>query len=115
MIDEIQKLLDQYLAWLRDKTTLRQVKDWIEITTPYLDRHNDYLQIYVKRENSGFIITDEGNLNSLLSSKVLRRICNRAAVLEKEITKSVLENKINYILLANKKKVPFPDMNLRVG
>ena len=60
MIDEIQKLLDQYLAWLKDKTTLRQVKDWIEITTPYLDRHNDYMQIYVKRENSGFIITDDG-------------------------------------------------------
>jgi hypothetical protein len=60
MIDEIQKLLDQYLVWLRDKTALRQVKDWIEITTPYLDRHNDYLQIYVKRENSGFILTDDG-------------------------------------------------------
>lgn len=60
MIDEIQKLLDQYLAWLRDKTALRQMKDWIEITTPYLDRHNDYLQIYVKRENSGFILTDDG-------------------------------------------------------
>lgn len=60
MIDEIQKLLDQYLAWLRDKTVLRQVKDWIEITTPYLDRHNDYLQIYVKREDSGFILTDDG-------------------------------------------------------
>lgn len=60
MIDEIQKLLDQYLAWLRDKTALRQVKDWIEITTPYLDRHNDYLQIYVKRDNSGFLLTDDG-------------------------------------------------------
>jgi len=60
MIDEIQKLLDQYLAWLKDRTALRQVKDWIEITTPYLDRHNDYLQIYVKRENNGFILTDDG-------------------------------------------------------
>ncbi|MBT9168986.1 MAG: hypothetical protein DDT19_02338 [Syntrophomonadaceae bacterium] len=60
MIDEIQKLLDQYLVWLKDKTALRQVKDWIEITTPYLDRHNDYLQIYVKRENSGFLLTDDG-------------------------------------------------------
>lgn len=60
MIDEIQKLLDQYLAWLKDKTSLRQVKDWVEITTPYLDRHNDYLQIYIKRENSSFIITDDG-------------------------------------------------------
>ncbi|GAB6273607.1 MAG: DUF1829 domain-containing protein [Peptococcaceae bacterium] len=60
MIDEIQKLIDQYLAWLKDKTTLRQVKDWIEITTPYLDRHNDYLQIYARRENSGFLLTDDG-------------------------------------------------------
>jgi hypothetical protein len=60
MIDEIQKLLNQYLSWLKDKTALRQVKDWIEITTPYLDRHNDYLQIYVRRENSGFFLTDDG-------------------------------------------------------
>jgi hypothetical protein len=60
MIDEIQKLLDQYLQWLRDKTVLRRVEDWIEITTPYLDRHNDYLQIYAKRQNSGFILTDDG-------------------------------------------------------
>src|SRR3990167_9062011 len=60
MIDEIKRLLNQYLVWLKDKTTLRIVNDWIEITTPYLDRHNDYLQIYVKRENNGFIITDDG-------------------------------------------------------
>lgn len=60
MIDEIQKLLDAYTAWLRDKTVLRQVKEWIEITTPYIDRHNDYLQIYAKRDNGGFILTDDG-------------------------------------------------------
>lgn len=59
MIDEIQTLLDQYMVWLKDKTALRQVKDWIEITTPYLDRHNDYLQIYAKRENGGFLLTDD--------------------------------------------------------
>jgi hypothetical protein len=45
-MEEIKTLMDQYVAWLRSKTTLRQVADWIEITTPYLDRHNDYLQIY---------------------------------------------------------------------
>lgn len=60
MINDVQKLLDQYLAWLKDKTSLRQVKDWIEITTPYLDRHNDYMQIYIRRENRNFIITDDG-------------------------------------------------------
>ncbi|MFA4906664.1 MAG: DUF1829 domain-containing protein [archaeon] len=61
MINEIQELLDKYLLWLKDKTALRQVQDWIEITTPYLDRHNDYLQFYVKRDNGGYILTDDGH------------------------------------------------------
>lgn len=60
MTDEFQHLLDQYATWLRDKTVLRQMKDWVEITTPYLDRHNDYLQIYAKRENGGYLLTDGG-------------------------------------------------------
>ncbi|MDO8636673.1 MAG: DUF1828 domain-containing protein, partial [Dehalococcoidia bacterium] len=60
MIDEIKTLLDNYTSWLRDKTLLRQVNDWVEITTPYLDRHNDLLQIYAKRSDSGYILTDDG-------------------------------------------------------
>ena len=61
MIGEIQTLLDQYWLWLKDRTNLREVGDWIEITTPYLDRHNDYLQIYVMRSsNGGFVLTDDG-------------------------------------------------------
>ena len=40
---------------------LREVNDqYVEITTPYLDRHNDYTQIYVRRENGGFLLTDGG-------------------------------------------------------
>lgn len=60
MIEEVQRLLDEYLAWLRDKTVLRQIDNWVEITTPYLDRHNDRIQIYAKRHNSGFVLTDDG-------------------------------------------------------
>jgi len=60
MITEIQRLLDDYLAWLRDKTALRQVDEWVEITTPYLDRHNDYVQIYAKKADTGFVLTDDG-------------------------------------------------------
>lgn len=59
MIDEIQNLLDQYIHWLKDKTTLRQIDDWVEITTPYLDRHNDYLQIFARRHNGGYELTDD--------------------------------------------------------
>ena len=60
MINEVQALLDQYWAWLRDKTVLRQVNDWVEITTPYLDRHNDHIQIYAKRDDGAFLLTDDG-------------------------------------------------------
>ncbi len=60
MIHDIQALLDRYWVWLRDRTSLREIDDWIEITTPYLDRHNDCLQIYAKRANEGFVLTDDG-------------------------------------------------------
>lgn len=60
MIGEVQSLLDQYWTWLRDRTSLREIGDWTEITTPYLDRHNDCLQIYAKRVNGGFVLTDDG-------------------------------------------------------
>lgn len=62
MIDEVRDLLDNYSRWLRDKNVLREVNDqYVEITTPYLDRHNDYTQIYVRRENGGFLLTDGGD------------------------------------------------------
>ena len=60
MMEQVQALLDRYQAWLRDKTTLRKVGEWIEITTPYLDRHNDCLQIYAKPADGGFVLTDDG-------------------------------------------------------
>ena len=60
MLTDIQRLLDAYHAWLKDKSVLRQIDEWVEITTPYLDRHNDYLQIYAKRANGGFLLTDDG-------------------------------------------------------
>ena len=59
-VGEVQSLLDQYRVWLKDRTSLRQMDGWVEVTTPYLDRHNDCLQIYVKRSNGGFVLTDDG-------------------------------------------------------
>ena len=59
-VAEIEKLLHDYRAWLRDKTTLREIDgEWVEITTPYLDRHNDALQIYARSENGGYVLTDD--------------------------------------------------------
>lgn len=61
-VAEISRLVDGYRAWLKDRTTVRSVhSDWVEITTPFLDRHNDYLQIYARTENGGIRLTDDGN------------------------------------------------------
>jgi hypothetical protein len=69
MIAEIQRLMDGYHAWLKDKSALREIDQWVEITTPYLDRHNDYVQIYAKQANGGFILTDDGyTINDLEQS-----------------------------------------------
>ena len=60
MIEDIRKLLNDYHSWLKSRTALRQIDQWVEITTPYLDRHNDYVQIYAKAASGGFLLTDDG-------------------------------------------------------
>src|SRR4051794_19000130 len=61
MLQEVSDLLDRYTQWLRDKSALRAIgTEYVEITTPYLDRHNDYTQIYVRRDNGGYVLTDDG-------------------------------------------------------
>ena len=60
MTTEMKSMLDRYWTWLRDKTTLREIDDIIEITTPHLDRHNDALQIYARRRDAGFLLSDGG-------------------------------------------------------
>lgn len=59
-MSEVRDLVTRYHDWLRDKSVVRQLDDWSEITTPFLDRHNDYVQIYARRENGGFLLTDDG-------------------------------------------------------
>ncbi len=60
IITDIEQLMDNYRAWLKEKTTLREVNDsWVEITTPYLDRNNDVLQIYVRQSIGGYLLTDD--------------------------------------------------------
>lgn len=53
--------LDSYFAWLRERTKLRTLgSGWTEITTPYLDRHNDYIQLYGRRSDTKIELSDDG-------------------------------------------------------
>ncbi len=55
-----ENLVDQYFSWLKSKTAWRDINGWAEITTPYLDRHNDYIQIYIRQNGDEWELTDDG-------------------------------------------------------
>lgn len=59
MIEDIRALVEEYRKWLKEETTFRAIDEWVEITTPYLDRHNDCLQILAKPRGDAFLLTDD--------------------------------------------------------
>lgn len=61
MFENCQNLVDTYINWLRQKISIENLNGTCEITTPFLDRHNDWLQIYVKKTDNGLILTDDSN------------------------------------------------------
>lgn len=52
--------IGNYLAWIRSNSSQKQIGDYQEITTPFVDSHNDQIQFYVCRSQSGFVLTDDG-------------------------------------------------------
>lgn len=53
-------LVDKYVTWLRSRISVEDLNGICEITTPFLDRHNDHIQIYVKETDEGLILSDDG-------------------------------------------------------
>jgi hypothetical protein len=54
---------------LKAKTAWREINGWTEITTPYIDRHNDYIQIYLRQTGDEWELTDDGEtLTDLVQS-----------------------------------------------
>lgn len=57
---ECRRLIDGYLRWLREELRITERDDVCEISTPFLDRHNDAITIYVERKNGSIRLTDDG-------------------------------------------------------
>lgn len=57
---EIQKMLDDYAQWIKSEITFQKCGEYYEITTPFLDNANDYLQFYVKQEDDCILFSDDG-------------------------------------------------------
>ena len=82
-IKDIKFLIEDYYKWLKDKTTWEQLDSWVEITTPYLDRHNDYVAIYLKQEGNFYMLTDDSyTINDLEQSGCLLDYPKRKKILD---------------------------------
>ena len=68
---ECQKLIDSYVDWLRQGLAVEEVGSACELTTPFLDRHNDHLQVYAIRQNGNIVLTDDGYILSDLRTSGL--------------------------------------------
>ena len=55
-------VIQEYLNWIKDNTIVKAVNGGgiSSISTPFLDRHNDHLNIYLSREGDNFLLTDNG-------------------------------------------------------
>lgn len=82
-LHECRQLIDSYLAWLREGLSLAHLGQSCELTTPFLDRHNDHLQIYASTDNGKIILSDDGYILSDLRASGLEMITpKRKAVLQ---------------------------------
>jgi len=59
-VNDCRKLVQDYIQWLSEKISVKDFDGICEITTPFLDRHNDHLQIYVKKIQNHLVLTDDG-------------------------------------------------------
>lgn len=53
--------ITEYIQWIKDNSAQRLIHGYTEVTTPFLDSHNDAIQFYVKREGDSFLFTDDGH------------------------------------------------------
>jgi hypothetical protein len=66
MTSIMDSLKESYLAFLRDRIQFKDLNGTIEITTPIVDRHNDYFQIYatplggdrIRLTDAGYVLAD---------------------------------------------------------
>ena len=85
---DIKKMIDSYTNWIHEEISFEKIGEYYEITTPYFDRFDDYLQIYVKQiDKDKIFLTDDGYIigNLIACGMQFRKNSSRLSVLEKTI------------------------------
>lgn len=71
LLAEAKKLVGDYGSWLKERFQTQLVGEYAVISTPFLDPHNDEIELYVRRDGNGLILTDGGNTLSDLEDSGL--------------------------------------------
>ena len=80
---ECEQLVEAYVEWLRKGLSVERLEEACELTTPFLDRHNDHLQIYAVKHDGKIVLSDDGYiLSDLRTSGLDLNTPKRKAVLE---------------------------------
>ncbi len=60
---DIRSMIDEYIEFLKKEITYRQIERGYEITTPFLNDSNDYMQIYVEeiKGEDNIVLSDGGD------------------------------------------------------
>lgn len=57
---EGKRLVDDYLTWLKEGLHLESTDSYTLISTPFLDPHNDEIQIFVEKHDEQLRLSDDG-------------------------------------------------------
>lgn len=83
------ELKEKYIKWINEEINVRKINEYVEITSPFLDRFNDYLQVYAKlNDDNEIILTDDAYIiNNLKMSGIDINSNKRKQILEKVLKK----------------------------
>lgn len=71
LVKEATEYVNSYLTWLKTNLRVAQVDGAAVISTPFLDRHNDEIEIFVERKGDQIVLSDDGyTLRDLASTGV---------------------------------------------
>lgn len=70
---EIKQLIDNYIHWLKKEITFEKIGEYYEITTPFLNSANDFIQIYVRIDKDTIFLLMIIRKNSTLYKHLLQQ------------------------------------------
>jgi hypothetical protein len=104
--DSIQYLINSYAAWFKKELSIKNIDSYKILSTPFLDRNNDNIQVYISVKNDEIKISDDSwVINNLEMSNMaltpkrkeeIDRICLQHGVQQVENELSITTSKKNY-------------------